>query len=95
MSTPNQYFPLRSVPQAAQNGDALAHQSLMAKDKSTRYARSASPNSERADDSMDEEVESQPLSFRRAMVLVGMAFLWTASQIPLYFVRDSHINNHT
>ena len=30
----------------------------------------------------------QPLSFRRAMVLIAMAFLWTASQIPLYFVSD-------
>lgn len=26
------------------------------------------------------------MTFRRAMVLIAMAFLWTASQIPLYFV---------
>ena len=25
------------------------------------------------------------MTFRRAMTFVGMAFLWTASQIPLYF----------
>ncbi len=29
---------------------------------------------------------SDQMTVKRAMVLVAMAFLWTASQIPLYFV---------
>lgn len=79
--------PLRES-QMAQDGDALSNQSLDAKYQSARYSRAASPNSEGADGCVDEETESQPLSFRRAMILIAMAFLWTASQIPLYFVSS-------
>ncbi|KAK5165709.1 uncharacterized protein LTR77_008632 [Saxophila tyrrhenica] len=47
---------------------------------------------ESQDELLYAEADESSMNFRRAMVLVAMGFLWTSSQMPLYFYGGIQIN---